>query len=348
MFDELTYEKILARMLERVSKNIDKREGSIVMTALAPVAMEIFLAYKDIDYVVKESYADTQSRDFLVLRAKEKGLEPKDASASIWLIKTNVKLSLGMRFISGEFSYIVIEDVGDLQYKMKCEQAGASSNEISEELIPLDYVKDLSLIEPISLLVTGEDEEETEEFRNRYFEFVKTQAFGGNVADYKEKTKLVDGVGEVKVIPLWDGAGTVKVIFTSSAKEVPEELFVREVQKMFAPENEKAICPIGHSVTVCGANAKNIDVETRIVSSKSSDEILPIFETVVDEYFNELTKFWSSKEYLIVRINQLESKILEIDGVEDVSGTTFNSLEENLTLEVDEIPVRGSVSAIIN
>ena len=43
MYENVTYEEILKRMLDRVPSDVDKREGSIVYDALAPAAVEIQL-----------------------------------------------------------------------------------------------------------------------------------------------------------------------------------------------------------------------------------------------------------------------------------------------------------------
>lgn len=41
MYEEVTYEEILERMLERVPDDMDKREGSLIYDALAPAAIEL-------------------------------------------------------------------------------------------------------------------------------------------------------------------------------------------------------------------------------------------------------------------------------------------------------------------
>lgn len=40
MYENVTYEDILQRMLDRVPDSMDKREGSIIYDALAPAAVE--------------------------------------------------------------------------------------------------------------------------------------------------------------------------------------------------------------------------------------------------------------------------------------------------------------------
>ena len=46
MYENMTYENILAGMLERVASPVDKREGSLVWDALAPAAFELARLYQ--------------------------------------------------------------------------------------------------------------------------------------------------------------------------------------------------------------------------------------------------------------------------------------------------------------
>ena len=49
-----------------------------------------------------------------------------------------------------------------------------------------------------------EDEEDDETLRARLLEQTTEKAFAGNVIDYKNKTKEINGVGAVKVTPIWN------------------------------------------------------------------------------------------------------------------------------------------------
>ncbi len=66
-------------------------------------------------------------------------------------------------------------------------------------MIPIDYIQGLKTAELTEILIPGEDEEDTEKLRQRYFDSFKDSAFGGNVRDYLNKTKSIPGVGSVKV-----------------------------------------------------------------------------------------------------------------------------------------------------
>lgn len=77
-------------------------------------------------------------------------------------------------------------------------------------------------------------------------------------------------------------------------------------------------------------------------------------ESTIDAYFAELNKNWQSSQVaeidaysntgLVVRISQIESRLLNINGVVDIQHTELNGIEENLTLGVDELAVRGVVT----
>ncbi|MFC6545371.1 hypothetical protein [Cohnella cellulosilytica] len=64
MFEHMTYDFILQRMLDRVSDDLDKREGSIIYDALAPAAAELAQLYIDLDINYNLSYADSAAGDF--------------------------------------------------------------------------------------------------------------------------------------------------------------------------------------------------------------------------------------------------------------------------------------------
>ena len=72
MFEEMTFENILSQMLENVQGDVDKREGSIIYDALAPVAMESAQMYSDMDILLQECFADSASYYYLIKRAAER------------------------------------------------------------------------------------------------------------------------------------------------------------------------------------------------------------------------------------------------------------------------------------
>ncbi len=76
MYESMSFDVILRRMLDRIPNSFDKREGSVIYDALAPAAMEIMAMYIELENVLTEAFADTASREYLIRRATERGIAP--------------------------------------------------------------------------------------------------------------------------------------------------------------------------------------------------------------------------------------------------------------------------------
>ena len=181
----MTFENILKSMLSNVPSSFDKREGSIIYDALAPAAAELAQLYIDLDFTLKETFADTSDREYLIMRAAERGFEPYSATFAIAKGVFNIEVPIGSRFSIDVFNYTVTEVISgeEYSYKLACETAGSEPNGYTGQLIPVDYIKGLTQAEITEILIPGEDEEETESFRQRYLNSFDSQAFGGNIQE---------------------------------------------------------------------------------------------------------------------------------------------------------------------
>ena len=348
-----SFEAIMERALARVPENIDKREGSLIYDAIAPIALELEMVYIELENNEKESFADTASREYLMKRAKERGLKPYLASHALLKIRVvpnALELAIGTRFNSVGANYVITEKIESGQYKIKCEESGSVGNRLNIDLIPIEYIENLESIAISELLIPAEDEEATEDFRKRYFDSFGSQAFGGNIQDYKEKTKSISGVSGVKVTPNWNGAGTVKLTVISSNYDVPSSELVRQVQEKIDPQANAGkgygLAPIGHVVTVEGVTSQAVNIQTNITyqSGWSYEASRKYIEKAIDDYFLELAKNWESENQLIVRISQIETRILNVQGVIDIQNTRLNGQANNLTLAEMQIPKRGAIN----
>lgn len=349
MYEEMTYNKILQRMLDKVPNTIDKREGSIIYDALAPVALEVQLMYIEADVILKETFADTASRAYLVKRALERGLKPEMATYAIAKGEFNIDVPLGSRYSLDGLYYAVTEKISDGLFKLQCETAGTDGNSHTGTLIPVDYIPGLQKAQLTEILIPGEEEEDTEVFRTRYLNSFENQAYGGNIADYKEKTKKIQGVGGVKVYPVWKGGGTVKLVLINSEWQKPTAEMLDTVQTIMDPVPNQGkglgIAPIGHTVTVEGVTgeAVNLALKLTLKDSWTFADLKSAIQSVIDAYFLELNKTWEEKDNLIVRTSQIESRLLTIAEIVDVQHTQINGLEENFILGANSIAVRGEV-----
>lgn len=353
MYEHVTFETIMERMLARVPSTMDKREGSVIWDALAPAAIELQNLYIELDTVLNETFADTASLYYLKKRTAERGIYQIMASHAVLqgeFSPVTLNIQLGSRFSCDRLNYVITEKVSNGVYKLECETAGTEGNIHFGTLIPIDYIEGLETAELTNLLIPAEDDETVEALRARYFESMTSQAFGGNIADYKEKVNAISGVGGVKVTPVWNGGGTVKLTIIDSNFEVPSGDLVELVQNEADPVGHSGdgvgFAPIGHVVTVVGVKGKTVNIVTNITyqTGWNWESTKSYILNAIDGYFRELGKVWDANENLIIRVSQLESKILGCEGVLDISGTTLNGSASNLSLAVDEIPVRGTVN----
>lgn len=212
MFESKTYEALLASAMARVTAAVDKREGSMVMNGVAPSMAELAQLYIAADFVFQATYLLTAPREYLIKRASDRNMAPYPASAAVFRAVFNIEVPVGTRFSCEDLNFIVTGRLTDdtdtdtrLSHEVTCETVGAAANSYAGTLIPVEYVSGLTLAELVELIVPGDEEEETETFRQRVLDSFQSQAFGGNQADYIEKVRAIAGVGAVKVHAVWNG-----------------------------------------------------------------------------------------------------------------------------------------------
>ncbi len=399
MYEKETYEVILERMLGRISDKLDKRPSSVIYDTHSATAVELQILYIELEYLIKNSYGDTAAREYLILLAKDRGIVPKPASKAILRGEfTPAQLDVtGRRFSIDGVNYVVTQRIESGQYQVQCETAGSIGNRYLGQLIPVEYINGLQTAELTEILIPGEDEEDTETLRRRYFDSFNEKSFGGNRADYLGKVRSISGVGGVKVTRVWNGdlrpadmipsaavtqwvksvadgldetvagwlsavhqaasdkkltiGGSVLItIVQSDAFKAATQDLLHKVQDMLDPDNETGegagLAPIGHMVKVQSASEVPVNVTTNIAFQEgySWSNLREPIKNAVDAYLLELRKEWEDTANIVVRISQIESRILAVNGVADITDTRLNGNSENLKLGAYEVPVIGGVS----
>lgn len=352
MYESITYEVILQRMLDRVSNQLDKRESSPIYNALAPAAVELQLMYIEFDIILQETFGDTASREYLIRRAKERGITPYESTYALLkgeFTPSNINIALGSRFSLNDLNYYVKAKISDGVYQVECEEKGIKGNQYFGDMIPIEYIDGLETAHLTELLIPGEDEEDTEDFRVRYFSSFETKPYGGNKKDYIEKTNAIAGVGSTKVTPLWDGGGTVKLTILNSEFSKASSTLIETVQQEIDPTNDGSglgVAPIGHIVTVDTANEITVNIATTITfdDGYSFATLQTQIQAVIEAYLLELRKDWANQGSLIVRTAQIDTRILGIQGILDITDTRINGSTSNLILSAYQIPVMGGVT----
>lgn len=354
MFEEQTFESIMERMLSKASDDIDKRRGSILWDIFSSFALELENVYIGLDIFLNECFADTASWSYLLRRAAERGLFPKEETQAILkgrFSPSSIDIPIGQVFNLEELNYTVISKIEDGYYQLRCNTAGTIGNQYFGTLIPVQPVKEVSKLEKaelIELLIPGEDMIDMERFRNDYFSSFHSQPFGGNRADYQQKLEKIQGVGGKKILRRKKGEKQIKIIIMDSTYSVPSDTLIAEVQKIIDPNQDQegdGLAAIGQEVSILGVEVATIDIVTQIIyqTGYQYEDMKEKIEISIDNYFMELRKNWENTERLIIRISQIESRLLNLEGILDIKTTILNGNFENITLQEEQIPERGKI-----
>lgn len=146
--------------------------------------------------------------------------------------------------------------------------------------------------------------------------------------------------------------GAVKAVILNSEFNPPSEGLIESVQTAIDPSSNAGegvgLAPIGHVVTIAGAKTKTVNVSFGSIDYQSGwdwDSVKPYAEKIIDDYLRSLRETWQDSDNIVVRISRIESLMLDCAGVTDIGDAMINGSGENLSLDSDVIPVRGTVSA---
>lgn len=123
------------------------------------------------------------------------------------------------------------------------------------------------------------------------------------------------------------------------------------MQEEICPNKDESgigLAPIGHLVTVDTVEEKAINISTNItlMENKSTQNIEEKIKNEINKYFLELKKTWEDSNGIVVRISQIETRILNIEDVLDISNTKINNTASNIEVASNQIPVIGTVEVV--
>lgn len=364
-FTAKTYRNILQAQLDRVPNSLDKREGSMIQTALGAGAYSLEEFYLELDQVQRGAYLQTavgQDLDYLAVLAN---VQRYPASPAVRLGVFNIDVPIGSRFstIDGADSvnFIASERIGDGQYQMTCETPGAIGNQYTGPILPITYIQGLTSAELTGILVAGDDAEDDDSLRKRAIDALNEQPFGGNVADYKRVVLAIDGVGGLQVYPTWDGGGTVKLSIIG-ADWMPASLqLIETVQNTVDPPPDQGLgygtAPIGATVTVTAPETVTVDISAHLVlgPGRTASQLSAPIREAVEGHLLSIRQEWARPDASSlthysswVYAARVTAAILSVQGIVNVTGLTINGSADDLQLVEDgllqQVPVLGEVA----
>ncbi len=342
-YKKKTYAEILNSQLNKIPDTIDKREGSIVQTALGPASWYMEGIYLDLAFFQNNVYADTAAGGYLDRLVSQVGLERKKATPAVKKGVFNMEVPIGSRFsiltnpqyLTYTVTDLIEKNADEFLYKMVCETPGEAGNNYLGQLIAIDYITGLTYAHLTDLLTAGSDEESDEDLRKRYLTKLQKPSTGGNRYDYYNWALECEGVGTAKVFPLANGPGTVKVVITNSNRSGASADLVALVA-----DHIEEVRPIGANVSVVSAIEKEINVSAgiKLKNGLSLEAVQNLFIDALTEYLRE-----NAFDVSYVSLAKIGNLLLNTSGVEDFTDLLINGIAENQELQDEEIAVPGTI-----
>lgn len=182
----------------------------------------------------------------------------------------------------------------------------------------------------------GTDEETDAALCARLYEHLQKPATSGNTYHYERWAKEVNGVGDAKVTPLWNGPGTVKVLIVGPDKEPVSSEIVTACAAYIDAQR-----PIGATVTVSSAAGLSIEVSASVTLDGTTTA--PAVESAFAERLGEYIRELAFRGYTLL-YNRVAFFLLDIDGVVDYTSLSVNGGTGNVSIGAEQVPVLGEVS----
>ena len=336
MFENVTQDSILAEMLTHAAEisDVALTEGSFVYNALSVAAMALEDAYGDAEAVMDNAMADTCDREHLIRFAKAKGLTPRPATKAKYTLSCNVELTIGTRLTDGEHDYTVLTEGATPTAQIETEGTAGNGVLNGTELFAVDYIADFETCTVTAREMVGEDEEDTEDFRARYFEAIDASGMLGNAAFYCNLALTVDGVEEV-IVAYEEDDGDVWVAVQGPGKTNVSESVRQAVEDLLADR-----APLGHTVKVINVISRTLELLVTDIAPASANTAATqaLITQIIDDYFykhNTFSGYTLPEEmrtvyhdrlvgYIMAKLEESGSGVTGLD-VKKGNGTAFTT-----------------------
>lgn len=366
-------EQILTDMLAEITNSLDKREGSLIRTSLAPIAWYLNKMYQDLGYIEKQGFITTAEGEYLELLTINRGITRMPATNSVRRGIFNMELPIGTSFTAlngtNSLHYTITEFIekksNEYHYKLTCEEAGMIGNNYTGNLQSDSYIDGLNKAEITDIITAGEDIETDSSLRQRYIDTLNEKGFGGNIASYIDYFNKRAGIGAVEVFPFWKGGGTTLISIINSNYSIPDELFIKEIQNEICPPeadnaspsaNGYGLAPIGALVTITAPKELIINIECKLL--KDNVDIISLENSIkakIEQYllslrktFGTITKQFSVGYEINILYARIYSDIFNLEEVLNLIELKINGKSEDIKIQNNAteqfIPVMGELT----
>lgn len=348
MFEEFTQDNLLKLALQKSKElNVSVIEGSLCYNSAALMSVMLEDLADEAERIYINSFPDSCDREHLINFASRRGLTPQAAIKAKVKCESNVDLPVGTIVSGEELNYTVIESLGtsDGKYYMllECESEGEVGNSFLGEIYPVDYVEGFESGKITEIVIKGKEEEDTEDFRKRYFEAVDVLPMAGNKAYYEKYVR--EAMPELKYVRVTYEDGYVVLTVGKEDLTKPDKATLDELSEIMG-ESGDGYAPINHLVKTKAADVVELPIEVTLEldSDVVKADIEAEFKKNLDSYFETVNESFGKEDRRIVRTSMIINAATSIQGVVDCTNIKFGgSATGNLSLGMSNLLKVGDV-----
>ena len=342
--------------LDNLKNPLSKMEGTFNFDIAATFGITAEEVYKELEFWEKQTFIDTATEDEYVekhalmfgvtrrLGTKATGTVKVTGKANSIIEENTIFLNRdGIKYKTLRKEYLSTTGVAEIE--IECLSEGKIGNAAIGEITTFE-IQNSNIYSVINEkeIINGYDKEPNSVLVARAKEKATKPAHSGNIYDYEQWAKQVDGVGKVLVKPLWNGNGTVKILIANYNNDIADSSLIQKVRERIQRDDGR---PVGADVTVDSFTAKNINIEVQIIlkAGFTLSDVKEKIESLLKAIVKTEAATYEKADKSVLSINRLEKAILDIEGVND-NFVKINSSNSNIEIESDEILIVGTV--IIN
>jgi len=363
-----TKQYLLDLALQQIPSDVDSRQGSIIYDTLAIVCGKLADTFMEVKKIADQAYMKTATvEENIDYRAEERGITREQATqaerlgvftfsggvpatvpigALFCTIDENKQNVVNYQVIS-PYTVDGVEIKGS--YILRCQTFGTIGNNYFGEILPLSDMDTLDTATLTTVLVPARDKETSESVKQRYYETFNMEAFGGNLADYRQYMREFTGVGQTQIYPRTRDDYKIILSCVDPSNQPISLEYQDTIRQTLDPENfynngndtsgmGLGVVPMGHYVTVMAPEKVFLDIELTVIL-KNTGYLPTVLENItnnINAYIKQIQDNWSdgSGQYeMVVYYNQILSSAISAEGVLNISECTVNGGTEDITME---------------
>ena len=353
--EDQTYAVLLQTVLDKIEElkpGLDLREGTIVWTFASCIALMAYQSNVNLIGALERVFIGTSFGDWLDLQGEENGIPREAASAATGTV-TFTGIDTTVVPAGTRISTASTTDTPAQVYTTNAEvilagttedgavtavTAGADGNAgISTVQLMETQITGIAAVNNAAAFSGGADEESDDDYRDRLLLLLAGRSSSGNIADYTQWALDVAGVGGVSVVPLWNGAGTVKVVLLGDDKKAAAAGVVTAVDTYI-----DTLSPIGATVTVVAATEVVIQVAANltITSGYVEADVQDAVDAALIAHFADIAFDTSGgTNGNDVKYSKIGALILGVAGVDDFATLLVEAGTANVAIDTVSVAI---------